>query len=208
MISFWRALATVEMDGDLLQLPDGVYFLGLKRYGSRMMRREVHVQLLDITEELHAAGCESLVVRGTPGIGKSWWLFLLLREAARRGITVVLQHCRRNKRYLFSGETVLRSNNVLGDFEDELDDPATWYLVDGMAPEEVAARTFAAVSPDRRHYWEYKKAGGGQTEENVQVRFMPVWRLDELLRARELVFSHLPEQLVRDLYARYSTAQL
>ena len=89
------------------------------------------------------------------------------------------------------------------DFRGALNDPATWYLVDGMAPVEVEARTFAAVSPDPEHYWDYLKAGGGVPEANVAVRFMPVWRLDELLRARELVFPHLPQQLVKQLYARW-----
>lgn len=86
------------------------------------------------------------------------------------------------------------------DFGEELQDRTTWYLVDGMAPTEVAARTFAAVSPDREHY---RKAGGGRTEGNVEVRFMPVWRLGKLLRARELVFPHLPEQLVKGLHAKW-----
>ena len=72
MKAFWRALATVDFDGDLLQLPAGVYFLGLSRYGSRMMRREVHGQLMNIADDLLAKGCNALVVLGTPGSGKSW----------------------------------------------------------------------------------------------------------------------------------------
>ena len=102
--AFWQALATVELDGDLLQLPDGVYFLRQMEYGSRMMWRDVYGQLMDIAEDLLAGGCKRMVVRGMPGIGKSWWLFLLLREAARRGITVVLQHFCMKRRFCFSGE--------------------------------------------------------------------------------------------------------
>ena len=90
--AFWQALATAEFKGDLLELPEGVYFLGLQPYGSRMMRRDVHRQLMDIADDLAEQGCTRLVVPGTPGVGKSWWLFFLLWEAARRHITVVLQH--------------------------------------------------------------------------------------------------------------------
>ena len=202
MKAFWQALATAEFKGDLLELPEGVYFLGLCPYGSRMMRREVHWQLMDIADELAERGCTSLVVPGTPGVGKSWWLFFVLWEAAHRGVTVVLQHHCQDSRFLFSGGTVLQGS-LQDDFRGALSDPATWYLVDGMAPTEVAARTFAAVSPDYEQYWDYLKAGGGVTEANVAVRFMPVWRLDELLRARELVFPHLPQQLVKQLYAKW-----
>ena len=104
-------------------------------------------------------------------------------------------------RFCFSGD-IVRSGSLRDDFCTELEDPATWYLVDGMAPTELAARTFATVYK-HEHYWNYLKAGGGRLEMNVRVLFMPVWGLGELLRARELIFYKVPEQLVKELYVKW-----
>lgn len=99
--NFWNALKTVEVNRDLLELPEGVYILGEKDLGSRMMMRKVYKQLLRMSEALRKNGCKKLVVRGTPGTGKSWWLAFVMRLAAQRGLTVVLQHKRLNARFLF-----------------------------------------------------------------------------------------------------------
>lgn len=98
---FWNALTTVEMKGDLLEFPEGIYVLGMRDLGSRIMMRKVYEQLLEIAEDLHKDGCNKLIVTGTPGTGKSWWLIFVLRQAAQRGLTVVLQHKGLNARFLF-----------------------------------------------------------------------------------------------------------
>lgn len=86
------------------------------------------------------------------------------------------------------------------DFRVHLQNPETWYLVDGETPTLVEAVTFVAISPSHDLYWEYAKDG------SVAVRYMPVWTLQELQKARRLVYPHvcgLTRQVVVDLYAKW-----
>ena len=79
----------------------------------------------------------------------------------------------------------------------ELDSKQTLYLVDGEQPTLARAWTIAAVSPLREHYWSYHKEPG------TRVLFMPVWSEEELLEARRLVYPHLEEELVKQLYEKW-----
>jgi hypothetical protein len=194
--AFWNALPNVELNDGVLQLPQGIYWLGIEENGSTLMVREVYHQLLEMADTLLHTGCKKLVVRGTPGTGKSWWLMFLLWEAARRGTTVVLQHAALHARFKFSADSVLKGHHMEG-FQDELDDASVWYLVDGEAPTLIKARTFAALTPKKAHYWEYQKAM------KVQSALHACLDLDELLAARKVMYSHLPEALVTELFGKW-----
>ena len=73
---FWRELPNAKLQGDMLVLPAGVFFLGDAQLGSTLyVRPEVYELLWQ--EMLHQRASEKisrLVLTGTPGIGKSRFL--------------------------------------------------------------------------------------------------------------------------------------
>lgn len=70
MQHFWRELPRVRLKGDLLELPDGVFLMGEKLLGSRLVVRSAYKQLQGLADELYAKQEHPhFVVRGTPGIG-------------------------------------------------------------------------------------------------------------------------------------------
>jgi hypothetical protein len=91
---------------------------------------------------------------------------------------------------------VLNGHDSTG-FQHELDDASVWYLADGEAPTLVNARTFAAVSPEKKHCRQCQKAV------NVAVRCMPAWTLDELLGACKAMYPHLSAALLTALFDRW-----
>ena len=151
--AFWQALPHAPVDEqNCLVLPPGVHFLGDPEYGSKLLKRQHYPALWQQAVTLKEQGIRRLVVRGSPGIGKSWWLFVVLREAARLRLTVVLQHAKLDSRFLFNGNTVLEGDCKHA-FKQELRSRDTLYLVDGEQPTLARAWTIAAVSPLREHYW-------------------------------------------------------
>lgn len=75
-------------------LPLGVYFMGDPPYGSKLLHRQHCAALWQQAVSFEQEGVRAFMVRGTPGIGKSRWLFVVLWETAQRGWTVVLQHAK------------------------------------------------------------------------------------------------------------------
>ena len=172
--------------------------MGDPEYGSKLLNRQHYPALWQQAVSLKEQGIRRLVVRGSPGIGKSWWLFVVLREAARLCLTVVLQHAKLDSRFLFNGSTVLEGDRKQQpSSRRSCSSRDTLYLVDGEQPTLARAWTIAAVSPLREHYWSYHKEPG------TRVLFMPVWSEEELLEAQRLVYPHLEEELVKQLYEKW-----
>ncbi len=73
-------------------------------------------------------GIHLLVVSGSPGIGKSYFLYFVMHNLAMMDPkpTVVLQ-IRQNPVYCFNNDTV--TEGALPDFALCLREPDTWYLV-------------------------------------------------------------------------------
>lgn len=76
----WAATAGEEDGNDpWLELPEGVFFLGLSQYGSCMYVREAYRKLADTMDQWRLRdsgadrGTRHVVVSGNPGIGKSWF---------------------------------------------------------------------------------------------------------------------------------------
>ena len=169
--------------------------MGDSNHGSKIFYRQHYAALWQQAVSFQQEGSQGLVIRGTPGIGKSRWLYVVLWEAAQRGWTVVLQHALRKSRFLFKGSTVQVGDSTNA-FQEELQARETLYLVDGESPTLVAAWTIA-VSFDTKHYWAYHK------EPRVEIRYMPVWSEGELLDAQKSMYPHLEEELVKALYQKW-----
>ncbi|KAG5184594.1 hypothetical protein JKP88DRAFT_262796 [Tribonema minus] len=132
-----------------------------------------------------------IVITGTQGIGKSLLLYYVMWHLARAGATVVYDQ-RDTATVMYGPQGVY--TGALEEFGQALDDAATWYLVDGKPPRPVAAKTVLVTSLDWDDWKEAQKWPGSL------IRHMPVWEQDEILAARELIFSKRPEEEVLERY--------
>ncbi|KAG0200321.1 hypothetical protein BGX31_004076, partial [Mortierella sp. GBA43] len=169
--------------------------------------REAYRDLAAEIEEKSAKGQQQLIVTGTSGIGKSVFLVyfaIRLLAAATNRPPIVIFHGKRptdSSCIAFGGLSVIREGEIQ-DFEDFLDLPETWYLVDSAADPVLArARTIFALSPKLLHstihsYQEIEKRV-------LQYYYLAPWTLKELQRCRNCVkrFQRVPKDLVTEVYS-------
>ncbi|TMW57981.1 hypothetical protein Poli38472_013455 [Pythium oligandrum] len=200
LVAFWNALATcttaIEVDA-LIKLAEGAYLLGDSSLGSSIYVRHCYPQLLDhCWKVIHdeSTGIPHIVVLGNPGIGKTFFGYLILLHLARRGSTVVYETRARKRCYLFtSGKAFIGSQS---DFEDILRKPTTYYIVDAVEPTYYPAKTILLTSPRRSVWYEFSKT-------KCRTCFMPVWSSAELMKCRDLVYRDVSDVTVADCFRRW-----
>ena len=147
-------------------------------------------------------GCKIYLHRHHLGIGNSvaGWYFMyeLRRRLWQRCGHGLPERAQSGEQYLFMGSgPVWSMNTARGSFCEHLMRPTTVYLVDGAGVVEVEAPTFVFCTPDTRNYGGYQKASG------VELRYLPVWSLQQLLVARQLFYQHVSEERMRELHAKW-----
>ena len=133
----------------------------------------------DIKKRFHR-----MAITGTPGIGKSMFLFYILWRLANMETTktVILHRQLDRKRiYVFQNDGCWKTENT-GDINDFLDDSTTWYLMDALKspPGPVNAVTILVSSPSKMYYSAFLKY--------IPVPFLhylPLWSLEELKKAAD-----------------------
>jgi hypothetical protein len=175
---FWKSLSTLQVEEDFLQFSARHYLL--PSHLSHLYVRQCYVDLFEIIENNVALKLQRFALTGTPGVGKSAFLFYVLWRLAsiQENETVILHRaCDGNRVFVFT-KTNCYNTFGLERVIHMLDDPTTWYLTDTLAPPpgQYLATTILVASPDRRHYSEFLKHTLG-----VHLHFLPVWTLDELL---------------------------
>ena len=201
---FWQALhglEAVQVDGhQLLVLPEGAYLLGDPSLGSKMLSRTCYNTMMSVVA--HAGreyGIRKVILTGNPGIGKTLGIVEVMRVAASRGVTVVLQLGKeKDSRYLFrAGEPVLEGSK--DDFKSYLRDPDVWYIVDSAnSPHAYQAWTLFVVSPARELFWRYLKE-----PTDAGKIYLPVWEKEEIEIARRQIYSATPQSVVDERYGRW-----
>ena len=201
---FWQALhvlEAVEVNGHkFLELPEGAYLLGDPAFGSKMLSRACYATLLSRVVQIERElGIMKFVLMGNPGIGKTLGIVEVMRVAASRGVTVVLQLGKeKDTRYLFrAGEPVLEGSTV--DFKEYLRDDSVWYTVDSAnSPHAYRAWTLFVVSPARELFWRYLKE-----LPDAGKLYLPVWEKEEIDIARSEIYSSTPQAVVDERHARW-----
>ena len=194
-----------------LKLPGQAVFLG-DRDLSSIIVPQAYKDLWKIAEDVidqrqQDAGSRGpkrslrLVVTGTPGTGKSvsgWYFLYKLRKKLGSNIEVIWQSLRAKKQFWFGSDgRVFSAHYQSFSFAHLLERRSTIYIVDGMEPAVENAMTFVFCSPDKTNWKEYFKDDG------VQVRFMPIWSKDDILAARQLIFSNVSEERALQLYSKW-----
>ena len=79
MLAFWEALLKAVLAGNALRLPEGTFFMGKKAMGSALfVRPRVHRQLFEEMKRQVGNGNPRMVLTGTAGTGKTFFLPYLL----------------------------------------------------------------------------------------------------------------------------------
>lgn len=134
------------------------------------------------------------MVLGNPGIGKTFFGYVLLLYLARMGATVVYESGLSQKRFLFSRDIVVQGSTR--DFVTILDRPTTYYIVDGAKPAYYPARTILLTSPRRSVWFAFNKT-------NCEPLYMPVWSRKEIMKCRDLLYPNLDASMVSGHFRRW-----
>ena len=120
-----------------------------------------------------------MAISGTPGIGKSMFLFYVLWRLANmelKGTVILRRQLDEEEIYVFQNEGCW----ITMDHKDIrllLKDPNTWYLTDALLPPPglPKAITILVSSPSEKYYSEFLKYS-----HVAPLHYLPVWSLDEL----------------------------
>ena len=192
---FWNEFKTCPsaiQENEVIQLPADVFILGNSSLGSSIFVRPCYPKLLATALSIiETPGTPHLVILGNPGIGKTYFGYVILLHLARSGATVVYESGKERCRYLFTSEGIFEGDQ--DDFRAYLYRPSTYYIVDAYKPVDVAAKTIL-LSSLRRDVW-YKFSN-----DHCTLRFMPIWNREEIQLCRQKVYSHLTQEEVGSLF--------
>ncbi|EEY53770.1 crinkler (CRN) family protein, putative [Phytophthora infestans T30-4] len=200
LVAFRKAFLNDSTDvkaDALVELPRDTYLLGDSTLGSRIYIRHCYPALWKLCHErIHdeKKNTPHLVILGTPGIGKTFFGFVIVLILARAGATVVYESGGLKKRFLFAHNVVAQGSQE--DFVHILDQPTTYYIVDAVKPAYYPAKTILLTSPRRSIWYEFNKT-------NCQSCYMPVWSLKEILQCRKLMYSDTPVDVVQKCFRRW-----
>lgn len=232
--AFWLQLPQAQLRDNFLRLAGGTWFLGRRGLGSTLYMRDDYRSMLQELQHMFASSTRKVVVSGNPGIGKSWFGFVVLHHIATTepDARIVWEMTRKRRRFLFHGGMVLQGD--LDAFGDVLDD---WsgacvrarrscarsfsargadgyarvtpsgralfhrrFLVDEVSqggPDDAEAKMVVFSAPRQENYNAFLKATG------ATIRFMPVWRWDEILACHALLYANDPTRPLDEVSAVY-----
>eukprot|EP01062_Namystynia_karyoxenos_P026719 TRINITY_DN20678_c1_g2_i2.p2 TRINITY_DN20678_c1_g2~~TRINITY_DN20678_c1_g2_i2.p2 ORF type:complete len:349 (+),score=128.89 TRINITY_DN20678_c1_g2_i2:117-1163(+) len=162
-----------------------------------LFRRKIDKKMLEEVKKFKNERIRKVALIGTPGIGKSTFLFFLLRDLLKSNKTVIFDSRKQHVVWKFvpkAGDEceVRKLNPERSLWDPKVDPEATnedcWWLIDpsseGCATDKWTTNTRActviAASPDRRHIGDFEKDGV------LEKIYVPVWELDELQVASKM----------------------
>ena len=104
---------------------------------------------------------------------------------------MVYENSDTRRRYLFSNDVAIVG--LRSDFDDILEQPDTFYVVDDSKPAHFEAETILISSPCGSVWFDFYK-------EDCARFYLPVWTKQEILDCRELMFSNTPADIVEERY--------
>src|SRR6185369_12413072 len=169
LFKFWKDVQNIEINKKIISLTEGVYLLGKMEQGSNIFVRQCYIDLSMIIFD--SDKLENFCITGTPGIGKTFFIYYLLIQLIKKEISVVYDHVNQSPIFFHQGNIY---EGTLDLFHNELNKSDVWYLVDGHHPRNCEAKTILATSPQKENYRNFQKRAG------TKKRFMPVWTWDEI----------------------------
>eukprot|EP00195_Chlamydomonas_chlamydogama_P008570 CAMPEP_0202890160 /NCGR_PEP_ID=MMETSP1392-20130828/660_1 /ASSEMBLY_ACC=CAM_ASM_000868 /TAXON_ID=225041 /ORGANISM="Chlamydomonas chlamydogama, Strain SAG 11-48b" /LENGTH=584 /DNA_ID=CAMNT_0049573679 /DNA_START=72 /DNA_END=1826 /DNA_ORIENTATION=+ len=198
VVNFWRSLGSATLVDGFLVLHGGTFFLGAKNKPDRIMVRKCYEDFLEIIQEQMYKGVTKIVITGSPGIGKSYFLYYLLhhlKSLPDKPVVVLSGPGKTMPSLCFHGDNVY--DGEFPAFTEYLKDPNTWYLVDGHVPHFCNAKTVLAASPNQKLYRAFLKLEGATR------RTMPEWTKEELDTCRLRMYGTLDQATMDDRYNKW-----
>ena len=171
---FWDSLRGIEPENGFLKFhimppffPDGFKALYVRKaYG-------------DLFEIICKKQFRGMAITGTPGIGKSMFLFYILWRLANMGVKgAVILHRRADLGLIYvfqkdGGWIALDRKDILL----FLIEPSTWYLTDSLLLPVGGAKAITIVvsSPAEKYYSKFLECS-----HVAPLHYLPIWSLDEL----------------------------
>ena len=182
LTSFWNSLRQMSADDGFLHLPLVTDLI--EDDTSTIYIRESYKDLFNIiwnnvNPEVPNPRRHRIAITGTPGIGKSMFLFYILWRLANMKTkrTVILRRqMDEGDIYVFQDEGCWVATSRK-DIRLLLKDETTWYLTDALEPQpgKVKAVTIVVSSPARKYYSTFL------TYSHVApLYYLPFWSLEEL----------------------------
>jgi NADH dehydrogenase [ubiquinone] 1 alpha subcomplex assembly factor 7 len=194
--AFWRHLSTAEEEDSFVPLPIRVEFLPPRMMSLfiRSFYRILYERIFFYFDE----GLLGFAITGTPGIGKSVFLFYVLWRLARleKQPEAIVFHRAQDDGliYLFTSNGCFKTK-TLSAVDPFLSKKTTWYLTDTLdpPPTRTIMKTILVASPNRKHYKMFLKV-----HESVPLHYLEPWSLEELLMAAPSY--NLPADIVKERY--------
>ncbi|KAF2078173.1 hypothetical protein CYY_000557 [Polysphondylium violaceum] len=221
-ILFWQQLQNIRVDDNgILSLPNGVHFLGNGANGSQLYIRESYLELKDIifqhfkiydpstTVQSNSTASNPTYIKtgfaitGTPGIGKSCFIYYIMWEIAQTKGTILLRSFHSNCQdsfYLYTYDSIgapIVFVGTEGDFDNHFVDKTCYYLVDSKFIGNVAAKTIIVSPPDPSKYKEFLKST------IATRRYLPPWSKDELDVVRPLLYPTISHTVLEGLWNKW-----
>ena len=182
LTKFWNSLRGMEPENGFLKFDIKPEFI--PRLMDSLYIREVYEELFEIiyknNEHIDTKKrINRMAITGTPGTGKSVFLFYILwRLANIKSTETVILHrqCDSGRIHVFQNDGCWIAH-TLTEVDGFLSDSTTWYLADTLSdpPGERNAATVLVSSPARKHYSTFLKH-----LPIPPLHYLPLWSLEEL----------------------------
>ncbi|RHZ88573.1 hypothetical protein Glove_22g85 [Diversispora epigaea] len=200
--NFWKALKDTKFhidDDEFFQLPKDAHFFGSNEKPSIIYIRKCYNDLLNIVLD---DNIRRLRISGNPGIGKTFFGYYLLYHLALSNKTIIYDihtMSESNQVILFEQEKAfyLHRTHDANEIRRYLDDSNVWHIVDGKKADEVDAKTILICSPMKYYYKGFDKYIG------TTIRYMPVWEWEEIDACRVMIYNHLKESEIYQLFLKW-----
>jgi hypothetical protein len=166
----------------ILSLPENTYWLDNPMHGSYLVVRACYERMWSI---ISTTSDRRFAIIGSPGIGKSWFLFLCMCKLAEARILFLYISNKGQSAtyYVFQDGQTTEYSGRTPQIQVLVANPGVFILIDDRPPfgtERVSGKVIVASSPDPDKYKDLLKEG----EQGVKL-YMPVWK-DEELEAKRL----------------------
>jgi hypothetical protein len=201
LTKFWDSLHGMEPENGFLKFYDGLDLL--PETMKELYIRKAYEDLFRIicnnldSENESKKQFHRMAITGTPGTGKSMFLFYILWRLANMKTTktVILRRQMNHERiYVFQNDGCWIASYGT-DIQMFLNDPTTWYLTDDLEPppDVVEAITILVSSPAKKSYSKFLRYSYAPP-----LHYLPIWSIEELkLAAKSYLKS--PEEVEKRL---------
>jgi hypothetical protein len=211
-------ISVIEVEATTLELQGESTFIGVSGGMSRILVPKFYNDLWDYAEKWIDKRIDErinkrinkpsskrsqvivrMLIRGTPGTSKSvlgWYFIYKLKLKQKLGaFDLAYQHERSQLQTFYSKDDSVREEVTgQGSFVDRLTREDTVYIVDGASALVTNAMTFIFILPNPKAFKEIAKEPG------MEIYYSKVWSKIDILVARKLLYDHIGEDVVLELY--------